>query len=252
MASLAKITEHLASFLHPNDIPDYPGAHNGLQLENRSGEVNKVAAAVDATLPVIKEAADAGVDLLIVHHGMFWGGAKPITGAHFEKLKVAMDANLAIYSSHIPLDVHPDLGNNALLCKALGILDPTPFMPWKGIMIGLKSESQLTRRELITRLENVVGGPVNVCRGGEKAAGTVGVITGGAGSMVEDAVAEGIDTFITGEGPHHSFTTAEELGLNVLYGGHYATETFGVKALASHLASAFSLKSIFIDHPTGL
>jgi dinuclear metal center YbgI/SA1388 family protein len=232
-------------------IPDYPGAINGLQLENQGG-VSRIACAVDACEAVIAQAVAMGADLLLVHHGLFWNGAKPIAGASYRKLRQAIAGNLAIYSSHIPLDVHLELGNNAGLATAIGLENTRPFFPWKGIHLGLQGESGLSRDGLRERLAKAVGGPVHVCPGGPERVGKVGLITGGAGGEIGALADLGIDTFITGEGPHWSYTAAEEAGLNMFYAGHYATETFGVKALAGRLASAFSMPWNFIDHPSGL
>lgn len=249
--NLRKITNWLDEELRTAEIVDYAGAINGLQLEN-NGSVTKVAAAVDATLPVIQKAIDAGADLLLVHHGMFWQGTQPLTGAFYQKIKMAMDANLAIYSSHLPLDVHPQWGNNVALCRALGIHPTETFLPYKGMDVGLVGELNISLKELIARTERAVGGSVHYCQGGYEECRKIGVCTGGAGSEIAAVAAAGVDTFLTGEGPHWSYGLAEELGLNVIYAGHYATETFGVKLLSMELASRFDLQCIFIDHPSGL
>ena len=251
MAELDSIVARLDLLLEVAGIPDYPGALNGLQLQG-GAEIGKVAAAVDASLPVVRDAVAAGVDLLIVHHGMFWSGAQPIVGGLHEKLKLAMDAGLAIYSCHIPLDVHPELGNNALLAKSIGMESAEPFFDWKGIKLGLKAAVGGSLLDLAGKVESAVGSKVHVCAGGKCEAGVVGVITGGAGGEIHAIAAQGIDTFVTGEGPHWSYTAAQELGINVVYGGHYATETFGVKALAKRLAAELGVDQVFLDHPTGL
>lgn len=251
MVSLDEVISYLDEQLKTREIPDYPGAMNGLQLAN-AGQIGRVVAAVDASLNVIEAAAEGGPGLLVVHHGMFWQGAQPVTGPLYRKLKVAMDAGLAIYSSHLPLDVHPEWGNNILLANALGVQSPKPFFDQKGLMIGISGSWSGPRDRLLAVLEQAVGGRVHLCPGGSDLVSTVGVITGGAGSEVAKVAALGVDTFITGEGPHWSFTLAEELGLNLLYGGHYATETFGVKALADNLQSRFGLPWRFSDFPTGL
>lgn len=251
MAKLKTICTYLGKHLKLGMIPDYPNALNGLQLEN-GGEVKKIIAAVDACLPVVQEAVEQKADLLLVHHGLFWQGAQKIEGSQYEKLKLAMDNGLAIYSAHIPLDVHPVSGNNVLLAKAIGLKNLKPFFEWQGIQLGLRSSSRMSRDVLVDRVKKAVGGELHLCPGGPKQVSKIGVITGGAGAEIYAAAAEGIDTFITGEGPHWSYTSAEELGVNVIYGGHYATETFGVKALAKHLAAKYSLKWDFVDHPTGL
>ena len=238
--------------LNAAEVPDYSGAMNGLQLDGK-GTVTKIAAAVDASLPVVEKAVAAGCDLLLVHHGMFWQGAQPVTGAMFRKLKLAMDAGMAIYSSHIPLDVHPMLGNNECLAKAIGMDSPEPFFPWKGIELGLRQSMDIELDELLDRLRNATGAAVHHCPGrAESGVGRVGVITGGAGSEVASIAAAGVDTFITGEGPHWSYPLAEELGVNLVYAGHYATETFGVRALAKWLGDRVGAEHLFIDHPTGL
>jgi dinuclear metal center YbgI/SA1388 family protein len=250
-APLSALVDTVSAELRLREIPDYPGAINGLQLAN-GGTVTRVAAAVDACLPVVKAAVARGADLLVVHHGLFWSGAQPIVGSLYEKLKTAMEANLAIYSAHIPLDVHPVLGNNAQLAAALEFSDTTPFFDWKGIQLGVRAAVDLDRDMLAARVGAATGAPVHVCPGGPGRVRSVGIITGGAGSEVAAMAATGVDTFITGEGPHWSYTAAEELGLNLIYGGHYATETFGVKALAAKIGADYGLPWEFIDHPTGL
>lgn len=253
-ASLAAVVAAMERELKVTTVPDYPGALNGLQLVSRSAYVTQVAVAVDACESVITRAIDAGADLLLVHHGLFWSGAQRIDGPIFRKLAAAIEGGLAIYSSHIPLDVHPLLGNNAQLAAALGLKKPQPFFPWKGIQLGLRATVNLPRDTLLERVrETVSGARVHLCPGGPSRVRHLGIITGGAGAEVAAAAAQGIDTFLTGEGPHWSYTLAEELGLNVIYAGHYATETFGVRALGRWLEKKFRLPpAVFIDHPSGL
>jgi dinuclear metal center YbgI/SA1388 family protein len=251
MVSLNEVVMRLDRELKTASISDYPGAMNGLQLAN-NGQIGRIVAAVDASLPVIEAAAEGGPGLLIVHHGMFWQGVQPVTGAFYRKLKIAMDAGLAIYSSHLPLDVHPEFGNNILLARAIGLQNPEPFMDQKGLLVGIRGSWEGTRDELVIRLQSALGGAVHLCPGGREAIAKVGIITGGAGSEVAKVAASGVDSFITGEGPHWSYPLAEELGLNVFYGGHYATETFGVKSIAEAVAKWFALSWTFCDHPTGL
>jgi dinuclear metal center YbgI/SA1388 family protein len=249
MADLAEIVRFLDAELRIAEIPDYNGAVNGLQLQNK-GRVTKVASAVDASLPVVRKAIAAGADLLIVHHGMFWQGAQPLTGAFYQKIHEAMQANLAIYSAHLPLDVHPDWGNNALLAEAIGMSSTGTFLPYKGQNVGITGEIAIHRDQLRQRLEEAVAGPVLLCPAGPEFIQTVGLCTGGAGS--ELVAARGLDAFISGEGPHWSYPLAEEMGLNLYLAGHYATETFGVRQVAEILATSFQIDTQFIDHPTGL
>ncbi len=253
MTELSTLVSAANDWLKIDAIPDYPQALNGLQLEN-SGKVKKIVAAVDACLPVIEQACEKGADLLVVHHGMFWQGAQNITDSVYRKLKLAMDHDLAIYSAHIPLDVHPEMGNNAQLMQALDLnSEICSFFPWKGIELGLQSDVDLDRSELVEKVRGATGAEVHLCPGGPERIQKVGVITGGAGSEIFDIAATGIDTFITGEGPHWSYTAAEELGINLIYAGHYATETFGVKALSEKWCAEFpDLSWEFVDHPTGL
>ena len=250
MPALSRLVEFLDLTLNTADVVDYPGAHNGLQLDN-SGEVKKIGAAVDACEAVFAEAAERGISLLIVHHGLFWAPQR-LTGAMYRKAKTAIAHDMAVYSSHLPLDLHPEFGNNALLCKALGLKNCEPAFAFKGQPIGMKAAASLTLEEIARRLEKVLGSAPHLAPGGPSKTKKIGVVTGGAGGEVAQAVAEGVDTFITGEGPHHSFTLAEELGINLFYGGHYATETFGVKAIAAELSRKFRIPWEFIDHPTGL
>ena len=251
MAELADIVAFLDRKLKVASIPDYPGAMNGLQLAN-DGPVTRIIAAVDASLAVIEAASAGGPGLLVVHHGMFWQGAQPVTAAFYRKLKTAMEAGLAVYSSHLPLDIHLEWGNNILLARAIGLIAPQPFFEHQGILAGIRGGWSGTRDELAGILRQTLGGTVHVCPGGPQSPTSVGLITGGAGSEVAKVAALGIDTFITGEGPHWSYPLAEELGINLIYGGHYATETTGVQALAQAMAREFHLPWSFIDHPTGL
>ena len=248
---LAAIVKHCDRLLRTKEIGDYDGAANGLQVGN-SGTVSRIAAAVDASLATVRLAIAAKADLLIVHHGLFWGPSHPWTGKKYELLRLLMENNLAVYSSHLPLDAHPRLGNNAQLCAALGLKNLRPFFVTHGQCIGFQSRTKISRIELAAKLARATGAKPRIIPGGGEICRCIGVVTGGAGGDLKLAADEGVDTFITGEGPHWTYALAEECGLNVFYGGHYATETFGVKALASHLSKKFKLPWTFIDHPTGL
>jgi len=251
MVSLNEVVAFLDEQLEIAAIPDYPGALNGLQLANE-GQVGRIVTAVDASLAVVTAAAAGGPGLLLVHHGMFWQGAQPVSGALYRKLKIAMDAGLAIYSAHLPLDVHPVWGNNMCLARVIGMRELSPFLDWKGLAVGLRGVWEGTREELKLRLMEAVGGPVLMSAGGPERISSVGLVTGGAGGEVARVAAAGVDAFVSGEGPHWSFPLAEELGINVLLAGHYATETFGVKAMGAELARRFALPWDFVDRPSGL
>jgi dinuclear metal center YbgI/SA1388 family protein len=250
-ASLNSIVHHCDRILHTAAVQDYDGAVNGLQVENR-GTVSRIAATVDASLTTVKLAVAARADLLLVHHGLFWGPSHPWTGKRYELLRLLLENNLAVYSSHLPLDAHPKLGNNSQLCSALRLARPRPFFFDHGQFIGLQSQASIPRAELVTRVQHAVGTKPLLIPGGPETCKRIGVVTGGAGAELKKAAEEGVDTYITGEGPHWTYALAEELEINVLYAGHYATETFGVKALAVHLSRRFKLPWTFLDHPTGL
>lgn len=251
MAKLEEIVSYLDDTLSVDVIPDYPQALNGLQVENK-GEVNKVVAAVDASLSSIQKAVEVGADLMIVHHGLFWQGARCLVKADYEKYRLLFENNIAVYSAHIPLDIHAQYGNNVLLADALALKNQETFFEWRGIELGVSGEAGCTLRELVGRVREEVGEPISVCGDLEKEVGRVGVITGGAGSDVEKVCQQGIQTFVTGEGPHWSYPLAEELGLNVIYAGHYATEVFGVCELIKVLAERFNLEAEYLANPTFL
>jgi dinuclear metal center YbgI/SA1388 family protein len=249
--ALRTLVSFADEFLEVSQIEDYPGAVNGLQLENR-GIVSKIGAAVDVSSRTIEMAIAEEVDLLIVHHGLFWGGVSSVTGPAYRRLSTAIEADLAIYSVHLPLDFHPKIGNNVLLAAALELLPVSPFWFVKGRAQGCVSTLSLDLGELISRAQRVLGRKIWYCAGGPSRTNRIAIVTGGAGAHITEVAAEGVDTFLTGEGPHHTFVLAEELGINLLYGGHYATETFGVKALATRLGESFDLPWVFLDHPSDL
>lgn len=247
MVSLSKVTAYAGRLLKMGEIEDFPGAHNGLQAEN-SGRVACVLAAVDSGLQTLQKAAAHGSgSLLVVHHGLFWSGVQPVAGIWREKLEILRAADMALYSAHLPLDAHGTLGNNVLLAKAAGLraLKPFPGFGRCGTFSG-------SRESLVRAVARATRRVPLVCGAGPAKPRHVGVVTGSGGGMVDKAAAAGVDTFITGEGPQWSWVRAEELGMNVIYAGHYATETFGVKALAAHLAAKFKIPCRFVDHPIPL
>jgi dinuclear metal center YbgI/SA1388 family protein len=251
MVKLEKIVSYMDKALRHADFQDYPGAHNGLQVEN-SGNITRIAAAVDCHEAVLQAAVNARANLLIVHHGLFWGETVPWTGVHYRKMRLCLDNNLAVYSTHLPLDAHPVWGNNALLMKALGVRRSRPFFEAKGALIGRRAEVNWSVPELARRLRKATGvSPRVVCAVNPRVR-KLGVVTGGAGNDIPQALAAGVDTFISGEANQHIYGLAHELGINLLLGGHYATETFGIKALAAHLSKKYRLPWTFLDFPTGL
>jgi dinuclear metal center YbgI/SA1388 family protein len=190
--------------------------------------------------------------VLLVHHGLFWDGNVPATGRRFRRLRALLENDIALYSAHIPLDVHPEVGNNAVLARGLGVVGAEPFTTYRGAPLGAAGVLELPREELVRRLEEQLGANVRLIPGGPAVTRRVGIITGGAGTMIGAAHAAGLDTFITGEGPHHTYHDAMELGVNVIHAGHYATEQVGVRALAHQLSEQFGIPWSFHHHPTGL
>jgi dinuclear metal center YbgI/SA1388 family protein len=249
---LHELVSWLDDYLRVREVPDFPGALNGLQVESSGRPVRRVAAAVDAAEATIARALAGGADLVLVHHGLFWDGNQPVTGRRYRRLKPLLEADVALYAAHLPLDVHPEVGNNVVLARALGIEVRGSFGEHRGMPLGVWGELEIHREALCARLDELLGGRVRLLPGGPERIRRVGVITGGAGDEISAAIAAGLDAFVTGEGKHHHFFDATEGGINVLFGGHYATETWGVKALARRLEEAHGIEWFFVDHPSGL
>jgi dinuclear metal center YbgI/SA1388 family protein len=248
---LAALVEYLDQYLHVAAIADAPEALNGLQVEN-DGAVTRLAVAVDACQATIDAAARVRADLLLVHHGLFWSGLKPLTERHGRRVRQLVRSGIALYSAHLPLDLHAEVGNNVLLARLLGVSDTLPFGDDQGQTVGIIGRLEVSRDELVARVRaSLAIEPTAIATGPEQVR-RVAVVTGAGGAFLEPARAAGADTLVTGEGKHHSYFDAEELGMNVVYAGHYATETLGVKALGAHLHQRFGIPWHFIDHPTGL
>lgn len=249
---LDELVGYLDDYLHLRDeVADPPEALNGLQVAN-AGEVTRVAAAVDLCEATIRMAAEQGADCLLVHHGLFWGGMRPLVGPAYRRVAGLIARNIALYAAHLPLDRHPDVGNNAGLARLLGLTVRGEFGSYHGASIGVWGEMDASRDGLGRALAATLGAVPRLLPFGPGQVRRVGIVTGAGGSLIPQAAAAGLDTFITGEGPHWTFFDAEELGINVFYAGHYATETVGVKALGAHVAAKFGLPWTFLDHPTGL
>ena len=254
---LATIASHLDVLLRVRETPDYPPALNGVQVEHR-GPVTKIAAAVDTSARTIRAATEARVNLLLVHHGLFWGGLQPLTGPHFARVRMLLDHDIALYSAHLPLDAHPTFGNSLLLAREVGLEPSAGFARHETIDCGVRGSSDVATAELLSRLNGFAkshGGSAiaSACAPGRRTKHWA--ICTGAGvnaDTLREAVEQGVDTLISGEGPHWSAVDAEERGLVIIYAGHYATETLGVRALAEHVSETFSVPWTFIDAPTGL
>jgi dinuclear metal center YbgI/SA1388 family protein len=255
--ALGEIVRALDHELRTADIPDYSGAHNGLQVANRTG-ITRIATAVDASRDTIRDAATLGANLLIVHHGLFWGGVQPIAGVTYERLRLLFDHDIALYATHLPLDAHPVLGNNVQLATTLGLTPSTPFAEHKGVTVGVAGDSDVATIDLVERTRSFAQRYGGTVRTSVDAAGRTtrrwALCTGGGANTdtLRECYARGIDTLIVGEGPHHTAVDAAEHNLCVVYAGHYATETLGVQAVGNWLSEQYALPSSFIYRPTGL
>jgi dinuclear metal center YbgI/SA1388 family protein len=254
---LEDVAAHLDARLATGTIPDYPNAVNGVQFSHR-GPVRGVAAAVDASAATIAGAAAAGANLLLVHHGLFWGGVTPITGFRRERIRLLVEHDIAVYSAHLPLDSSGEFGNSRLLAERLGLAAMGGFAHFNGVACGVRGECALDTGELLRRVRvfaasfhgNAVATPFIP----ERLTRHWGICSGAGANpaTIAEAVSLGIDTLIVGEGPHWTAVDAPEQGLVIVYAGHYATETLGVQALASHVTTVFGIPNHFVDSPTGL
>jgi dinuclear metal center YbgI/SA1388 family protein len=251
---LAQLANEL---LRCRETPDYSLALNGLQVDNHA-PLTRIAAAVDCSLRTIRGAIDAGANLLVVHHGLFWGGLQPLTGAHLERVRLLLEHDVALYSAHLPLDAHETFGNSFLLARELGLAPAGGFARYQTVFCGVQGTADLPTAELMATC-NVFADR----HGGRAIASAMApgrrthrwaVVTGAgiSADTMREAVDCGLDTIITGEGPHWSAVDAEEKGLAIVYAGHYATETLGVRALAEWLAARAGVPCTFVAAPTGL
>ncbi|MEM1223420.1 MAG: Nif3-like dinuclear metal center hexameric protein [Verrucomicrobiota bacterium] len=247
MTSLSEVLDYCDMLTRRKEIKDFDGAHNGLQVEN-NGEVTKIGAAVDAGRIPFEKAVAEKVDFLICHHGLFWTPPIPLIGNNYSKTKTAIDNNLAVYGSHLPLDCHPEIGNNALLAKTLGLKKIGTFLEYEGNDIACITEGlEGGRHALAGKLQACFPHTYQAIEYGSSQPERIGILTGSGQSAVPHLQKHQIDTLITGELRQHHFNMAQELELNLYPCGHYATEVFGVKALAAAVAGEFGLEWTFIE-----
>ena len=256
MLTSTELAVYIDELLETASTPDYPNALNGLQLENRS-PIRGITAAVDFSTRAVQGTIESGANFLIVHHGMFWGGLKPLSGPAYRILRMMIENDVAVYSSHLPLDRHPTLGNNALLAGELGLTPKGLFARFQDIFIGVSGESDIETASLADSARTFAKsyGEIRTSRipSGRRTR-RWGICTGAGASAetLREASGAGIDTLIVGEGPHWTAVHAEERDLVIIYAGHYATETIGVRALARHVAEKHKLPWTFVSAPTGL
>ncbi|MDR1955597.1 MAG: Nif3-like dinuclear metal center hexameric protein [Treponema sp.] len=246
-----------AFFRNILDIEGFSGIDNslnGIQVYNDGAEVEKIAFAVDASMETFKRAAASGAGMLFVHHGLFWGAPVPIQNPLRERLQFLLDHNLTLYAAHLPLDAHQRWGNNMVLALRVGIEHPEPFGRYHGRKIGYKGtlKTPLTIAEAVRRISFMDRPPLGVYPFGKPESYTCAVISGGAAGEARQAMAEGIDLYITGESSHQVYHEAQEAGLNLIAGGHYSTEVWGVQAIMEQCKQQLSIETEFIDVPTGL
>jgi dinuclear metal center YbgI/SA1388 family protein len=285
-AALSEVVAYLDTYLRLREIPDEANAVNGLQVEN-AGRIGSIVAAVDATQATIdgvvrewleRRETGAAPPLVVVHHGLFWDGNQPVTGRRYRRLRALLDHDVALYAAHIPLDVHPEVGNNVVLARRLGVDAVDWFGSYRGVPVGVWGHVSprgdvgphaadppgavgphgsaglqgIPRDEFVSRIDSMLETTARCIPGGPERIERVGIATGAASRELAAARDLGLDTFVTGEGPHHTYFDAMEWGVNLIYAGHYATEQVGVQALAEHLGLRFQLPWEFHWHPTGL
>lgn len=245
---LKKITDYLDGYLEIQTYRD--DSANGLQVEN-SKNVAKIGLAVDACQESILKSKEAGCDLLIVHHGLFWGQQSLIVDVHFQRIRSLIMADIALYAAHLPLDGHPEVGHNVRIAAKIGLSDIEPFAEYYGRPIGIKGEFKIPqpRSETAENLKKTIGHCRGFLKFGPQMVKSIGVVAGSATDpqLFKELKVRGIDLFVTGEPKHGAYYLAQEFGLNVFYGSHYYTETFGMKALADHLNNKFNIPTVFID-----
>ncbi len=255
MVKLSQLTEYLDELLQIEDFPK-DMSDNGLQVEGPE-EVKKVAFAVDARMETFKKAVEAGAQLLIVHHGLFWGESIPVTGYHYRRLATLIKNGLGLYAAHLPLDAHPQFGHNFNIAKRLGLTETAEWCEYKGKEIGCAGifDPPLTPEQLEKKLTELIkphGGTLYRAGNGPSEIKKVGIVSGGAALDVFDAAEEGFDAFITGETNHIAAIYVDELNIHLFCLGHYASEVFGLLALSEHLREKFDLETVWIHAPTGL
>ncbi len=244
------LVAYLDDLLSIKTIADY--GPQGLQIEGRK-EINRLAVGVDTAHATIDGALAAGVDMLIVHHGIFWGPPKRLVGAFGYKVRRFFEADLNLYAAHLALDAHPTLGNNAELCRLLALTPTGSYFNFKGLDVGLIAEpdAPIPFAGLVARFTDALQPPLKADASGPELVRKIAVCSGDAARSLEEAFELGCDTLVTGELDYTMAHAPEELGMNVIYGGHYVTETLGVQALARHLNEEFGLPWAFVDVPVG-
>ena len=246
---LDEVVQFLDEYLKINEWSDK--SRNGLQVEG-SSKVEKIAFAVDACMDSFKGAKRVNADMLIVHHGLVWGGIEYVRGITARRLKFLLENEISLYAAHLPLDAHPEVGNNVQLLKLVGAEVDEPFGVYHGMAIGYAGTIDASVDDVANAIKETLNTEVKLLRVGEDRVKRVGVVSGKGAFAIPQAVDSGLDLFITGEAEHEAYHVAKEGGLNVIFAGHYATETVGVKALMEVVEDKLGVEVEFVDVPTGL
>ncbi|MEA3335991.1 MAG: Nif3-like dinuclear metal center hexameric protein [Chloroflexota bacterium] len=247
-----ELTDYLDRYLRINEIEDY--GPQGLQVEG-ADEVSRIAFTVDAGLPCIDAAVKVGAQMQIVHHGVFWGQAEPLRGGFGRRIHRLFETQLNLYAAHLPLDAHPEVGNNAELARILSLVVDSWFCNVKGTDLGVvcsTPEGGIALESLVDTLTARLGVEPRVLAHGPTTTQRIAILSGAGASHAGEAANLGADTLITGETSHSQFYSAHDHQINLIFAGHYATETVGLKALGRHLNGKFGLETVFIDLPTGM
>ena len=247
-------TNELAEFLNKIlEIETFKDvSNNGLQVAN-DGTLNKVLCGVDANLKLLDKAKECGADCIVCHHGISWGDSlKYITALNYDIISFAIKNNIAIYAVHLPLDAHPEYGNNAQICKALKLIEPEPAFDYHNQPIGFTAEltTALSFKEFCERINETISTSFSALNFGNKNIHKIGIVSGDAADMIDQAKEIGVDIYLTGESSLQGYNLAEQLKMNVVFAGHYATEIFGVRALAKIIQNEFKIYAECIDFKT--
>jgi len=250
----SELDRWFSDLLQPEFFMSADPSLNGLQVDNDGADIRRVAFAVDASQESIERAIRAEAGMLFVHHGLFWGTPLPVTGSHYRRIRALLDGNLSLYASHLPLDAHPSAGNNSGLASRIRLENLAPFGEWHGKQIGFRGSfpEPVSLDTVIARLFPDGKPPAHILPFGPAKIRTAGIISGGASDEISQAIELGLDLYITGEVQHEAYHEALENGISVIAGGHYETETVGVRLVAERLGRETGIDTVFIDIPTGL
>ena len=252
--NLDEIDRYFRNILPIESLQSIDHSNNGVQIACSDKTISRIAFAVDASLETARRAVSWNADVLFVHHGLLWGRAVPLTGVQLERVREFITSDMALYAAHLPLDQHDSVGNNAAMAAALELTDREPFGEYHGALIGYRGQlpKPATLNQIVVRLFGSRDAVLGTLPFGPKEIRSVGIISGGAPNDVRQAIEQHLDLFITGDASHNVYHDCLEAGINVIFGGHYATETWGVKTLAERCASDTGIETTFLDVPTGL